>query len=63
MTVTIPLFVPLQPANVYITEYVVVELGLIETLDDVSPPGDQEKVPPAVEGVAVKIAEVPAHIV
>ena len=62
-TVTIPLFVTLHPANVYVTEYVVVEPGLTEIVEVVCPPGVQEKLPPPADGVAVNIAEVPAHIV
>lgn len=37
--------------------------GTIEILAVVIPPGDQEKVPPAADGVAVNIALVPAQTV
>ncbi len=60
--VTIPLEVVEQPVNVYVTEYVVVDAGVTETEAVVCPPGDHAYVPPASEGVAVNVVDVPAQI-
>ena len=55
--------VPEQPANVYVTVYVVVVPGDTVIAAVVAPPGAQEYVPPPNDGVAVKVAEAPAQIV
>ena len=63
VTFTVPDPEPGQPDKVYVTVYVVVDAGLTVMLCVVCPPGDHEYVPPAADGVAVRIALWPAQIV
>jgi hypothetical protein len=51
------------PPKLYVTVYVVVEAGDTVILAVVCPPGDQEYVPPPVDGVAVNVADCPEQMV
>jgi hypothetical protein len=54
ITVMVPVVEVLQPFNVYVTEYVPAILAEIDCV--VCPPGNQSKLPPLIDGVAVNIA-------
>jgi hypothetical protein len=52
-----------QPFIEYTTLYVVFKLGETKIELEVCPPGVQLKVPPFTDGVAIRFAEAPGHIV
>ena len=62
LTVTVAVAELEQPANEYVTVYVVVDAGFTVILCVVAPPGDHEYVPPGNDGVAVNVAFCPAQI-
>ena len=63
VTVTVPDPVLLQPGNEQVTVQFVVNAGFTVIDCVVAPPGDHRYVPPAVDGVAVSVADCPAQIV